>query len=317
MSSVELVDEETGEVHHPDVLISVDDARTLTAKIASYGGVLGVLLDEAKEKGAWKVLGYKSWGAYVAGEFDITRNYANRLIHQAVALREIGDAAGVETVPMGTVLPERVVRELDIDATIEAVRHAVEAIPKGATMATRLELVDRIVKELRAQAKAEDAAGKIPPPEPEVPAPPAPVADPHSPTDVSSSPSAGDEPQQPPSAAAPNPHGDGSEPRTDTPAADTGTGQPAPHTGDEVDGGVVSSSAATPPSLELEAAAEREAIARDMVAARALLNRDPARVVELMTAEDAATWIDHKEDMAEWFHGFDAAMTERNQLRSV
>ena len=249
MSSVELVDEETGEVHHPDVLISVDDARTLTAKIASYGGVLGVLLDEAKEKGAWKVLGYKSWGAYVAGEFDITRNYANRLIHQAVALREIGDAAGVETVPMGTVLPERVVRELDIDATIEAVRHAVEAIPKGATMATRLELVDRIVKELRAQAKAEDAAGKIPPPEPEVPAPPAPVADPHSPTDVSSSPSAGDEPQQPPSAAAPNPHGDGSEPRTDTPAADTGTGQPAPHTGDEVDGGVVSSSAATPPSL--------------------------------------------------------------------
>lgn len=79
----------------------------------------------------------------------------------------------------------------------------------------------------------------------------------------------------------------------------------------------MSSSAATPPSLELEAAAEREAIARDMVAARALLNRDPARVVELMTAEDAATWIDHKEDMAEWFHGFDAAMTERNQLRSV
>ena len=321
MTGDTLVNADTGEIIAE---MTPDEARDITNRMRTAAGVLTELYVDAYTRRAWAALGHASWDAYLAAEFgdfhlrlpreerdDVIGSLrAAGLSIRAIAATGVASKKTVErtiaasgvanddtsitgtdgkTYPGGESAGVRAARERREREAAEAA----EPVDHGMCTAG----FDCAAKATAADGMCDWHRNKI--------------------KDSDGSPPSDESGACPPVVPDSTPHGAASEPRTDTPAADTGTGQPAPHTGDEVDGGVVSSSAAAPPSLELEVAAEREAIARDMVAARALLNRDPARVVELMTAEDAATWIDHKEDMAEWFHGFDAAMTERNQLRSV
>jgi len=70
------------------------EAKTLTDKIRKSVDGIKELLAEAFERKAWKVLGYKNWGAYIAAEFKMTRQNAYRILTQAKADKVITAVVG-------------------------------------------------------------------------------------------------------------------------------------------------------------------------------------------------------------------------------
>lgn len=150
---VEAVDTGTGEIHRPTVLMTEDEARIITADIKAWAGTLWQKLKQAYDGQAWRALGYGSWRDYIDTEFDMGKSQAYRLLTHANAVYEIAEAAGLdpdELSPAGDTLTERVTRDLDVEAVVEAVRAAMASIEPGAK-ATRQEITERIVKAMRAQ----------------------------------------------------------------------------------------------------------------------------------------------------------------------
>lgn len=146
-----LVQAETGEVV---VLMDRDEAEKITAKIKSYAGVLYQLLGEAHDRQAWRALGYASWRAYVAAEFDMGKSHAYRLVSQARIVAELEDAAGIaEVSPMGDSQPlvtEREARDLapHIEQAKAEVADAVADLPADDT-AERTRRTAEVVTNLR------------------------------------------------------------------------------------------------------------------------------------------------------------------------
>lgn len=66
--------------------MSAADAGALTERIADGAERLWALLVEAHAGEAWEALGHPSWEAYVAGEFDVARSPAFRLLERARVL---------------------------------------------------------------------------------------------------------------------------------------------------------------------------------------------------------------------------------------
>lgn len=87
-------------------LCTVEEARELTARIASSASELWSLLLEAHDRKAWKALGYETWDAYVTTEFRMDRSYAFRLLNQGRVIAALNG-----TSPTGDI-PERHAREL-------------------------------------------------------------------------------------------------------------------------------------------------------------------------------------------------------------
>ena len=165
---VEPVDTATGEIHRPTVLMSEDEARIITADIKAWAGTLWQKLKQAHDGQAWRALGYGSWRDYIDTEFEMGKSQAYRLLTHANAVYEIAEAAGLEpeeVSPAGDTLSERVTRDLDIEAVIEAIRAAMAEIEPGAK-ATRQEITERIIKAMRAQ-NPKPAPKAKPPAEPE------------------------------------------------------------------------------------------------------------------------------------------------------
>lgn len=298
-----LVEPDTGEV---TVLMSKDEAEEITLKIKQYVGVVCHLVKEAHDKQAWRAMDYPTWTAYCKAEFNVGKSRSYQLVKYAEVIALGTDTTGLPESTIVDSLPEGTARGIDRSELAALLEEAYSNLPADADLSTRRQLFTAVIDQLVPTSDAEPPAASdpTPTPEPEAPATSAPVSDGH--TEQATSAVQEGTPSTP---SAPDTPGEaGAVPPTD--AAATGPS----------DGGGTSSATPVAPldaSPELEQAAERAAISADMVAARRLLSRDPARVVELMSPEDAPTWIDHKEDMAEWFHGFDAAMTARNQLRSV
>lgn len=69
-------------------------ARVLTDRIAAAADYLWQLLAQAHDGGAWRALGYDTWGAYVDAEFDISRGQAYRLLDQARVAGALEAAVG-------------------------------------------------------------------------------------------------------------------------------------------------------------------------------------------------------------------------------
>lgn len=104
------------------VLFGVDEARSITQRIKQSTDDLGALLLEAQEREAWKALGYGSWSAYVAGEFDFKRSRSYQLLSQAKINRAL---------PAGERVSEPEARRLSTSVDTsdsEAVRAAVAEV---------------------------------------------------------------------------------------------------------------------------------------------------------------------------------------------
>lgn len=77
-------------------------ARKLTKQIRQATDQLWALLLEAHQMEAWRLLGYRTWDAYVRAEFDMTRGNANRLVAQGEIIAAIEAAAGTDETPKVT-----------------------------------------------------------------------------------------------------------------------------------------------------------------------------------------------------------------------
>lgn len=76
------------------IAISANEARTITEAIKVATETMWELLNEAHSRKAWKALGYKTWEAYIAAEFDMSRSHAYRILDQGRVVRAIEEAAG-------------------------------------------------------------------------------------------------------------------------------------------------------------------------------------------------------------------------------
>jgi len=296
---VEAVDTGTGEIHRPTVLMTEDEARIITADIKAWAGTLWQKLKQAYDGQAWRALGYGSWRDYIDTEFDMGKSQAYRLLTHANAVYEIAEAAGLdpdELSPAGDTLTERVTRDLDVEAVVEAVRAAMASIEPGAK-ATRQEITERIVKAMRAQnPKPAKAAPPDVPSDAEREAAAfaagearanddAPPADEPNDNDQASdaggaTPAASDGPEQDPAPApVPQPHGENAQ-HGDAPAA--GTTADTPATGAAGDRGASSpATPVAPPSLPYD---WRNRLAN----ACYLIRLDPQQVAEAATVDDDA-----------------------------
>lgn len=76
-------------------MMSADEAGALTERIGDAAEGLWTLLVEANASEAWEALGHPSWEAYVAGEFDVARSPAFRLLERARVLPDDEEEAAL------------------------------------------------------------------------------------------------------------------------------------------------------------------------------------------------------------------------------
>lgn len=109
-----------------------DYAEKLTRQIKSAADDLWSLLLQAWESKAHVSMGYRTWGAYIEGEFDFSRQQSYRLVNQGQVIRQLREAGGVS--PMGdnsrgVTVSEREARAIApvIGAVVDEVRESVGA----------------------------------------------------------------------------------------------------------------------------------------------------------------------------------------------
>lgn len=79
--------------------LSLREAQVLTARIKSEMNQACLLLAEAHDRRAWKVLGHKTWEHYVRKEIGYSRSRSYEILDQAKAIRSIQAAVGTTKVP--------------------------------------------------------------------------------------------------------------------------------------------------------------------------------------------------------------------------
>jgi hypothetical protein len=73
-------------------------AERLTRQIKAAADDLWSLLLQAWESKAHISLGYKTWGLYIEGEFDFSRQQSYRLVNQGQVIRQLREAVNVSPV---------------------------------------------------------------------------------------------------------------------------------------------------------------------------------------------------------------------------
>jgi hypothetical protein len=123
--------------------LTFDEAQALTQEIRSTTVQLWALVLRAYEGHAWRVLGYRSWRAYVTREFQLSQSYAYRLLDHARVIRTLEAATNS---PMGEIVTERRARALKPHIEDVAVQVG-NSVVAGATPAEALEQAERALKE--------------------------------------------------------------------------------------------------------------------------------------------------------------------------
>lgn len=143
-------------------------ARKLTERIRKSTEELWKLVGEAHDGRAWEPLGYASWDAYVAAEFDISRAQSYRLLDQAHVTHELEAAAAPTSRARDTDDPPVVVdisarAAADIKPQLAEVAKKVADKVRGKPVAKRAAIVDEVVTEARTPAPAAKRAAPAPP----------------------------------------------------------------------------------------------------------------------------------------------------------
>lgn len=141
-----LVNTETGELVEP---MDADEARRLTERIriaaANYTEAKAkilALIDEARDRGAWAALGYKSWTAYLSDVLsdeplrlarDERRDFVTALADQGMSTRAIAPIVGVSHQTVQNDLEDVTVKKLTVVPGVSCDRPAPKAIIRETT----------------------------------------------------------------------------------------------------------------------------------------------------------------------------------------
>lgn len=138
------------------VVMGEDEARKLTAKIRRGAENLRDLLVQAETGGAWKAMGYRSWTAYLTGEFDISPGHAGRLLFQAKAIKEIVEVTGLPEAVVAGSISARAAAELGPEGVHEVAQHVKQDQGNGrrTPLLERSRNLRETVEEKRAAARA-------------------------------------------------------------------------------------------------------------------------------------------------------------------
>lgn len=161
----EIVNHETGEIVSP---MDADEARRLTERIriaaANYteakAKILG-LIDEARDRGAWAALGYKSWTAYLSDVLsdeplrlarDERRDFVAELANQGMSTRAIAPIVGVSHQTVRNDIEDATVKKLtavpDVSCDLPAPKPIVRETT-GLDGVTRITAISGEVKKPR------------------------------------------------------------------------------------------------------------------------------------------------------------------------
>jgi hypothetical protein len=159
------------EVTHP--VLTLAQATKLTDKIRKGAEEVWSLLGEAHDGRAWEPLNYKNFGAYVTGEFDLTKGQGYRLVNQAKVIKEISVQTGLPEHTVAKEVSGRAAETLGVEGAAEVAK-AVVAAPddvESRSAALRENVAAKV-----AEAKAVEGTPQSPSPlipevvEPEPPA---------------------------------------------------------------------------------------------------------------------------------------------------
>lgn len=124
--------------------LTEDEARALTDTIRNAVDVVWALIARAHAGGAWKALGYDTWGDYVRVEFDMSRSRSYQLLDQARVVREIESA-----VPEGTPVRITEAAARDLKGVLEEVVPEIRERTDGLAPGDAADVLDEIVAEQR------------------------------------------------------------------------------------------------------------------------------------------------------------------------
>lgn len=127
------------------------EARSLTDTIRNAVDVLWALIARAHAGGAWKALGYDSWGEYVKAEFDMSRSRSYQLLDQARVVAEIEAA-----VPDGTTINITEAAARDLKGVLEEVVPQIRERTAGLGPDEAADVLEEIVAEQRERMREQD-----------------------------------------------------------------------------------------------------------------------------------------------------------------
>lgn len=122
------------------------EAKAITLSIKAYAKQTCFKLADAHDGRAYLAMGYDTFEAYCAAELDISRSRGYQLLRHAAAMREIGEAAGIDPVSTNVDTTEGQTRAIDTSAVAAEVADRVAAEP-DADEGRRAEIVSEVVDE--------------------------------------------------------------------------------------------------------------------------------------------------------------------------
>lgn len=268
------------------------EARAITLSIKAYAKQTCFKLADAHDGRAYLAMGYDTFEAYCAVELDISRSRGYQLLRHAAAMREIGEAAGIDPVSTNVDTTEGQTRAIDTTAVAAKVAERVAAEP-DADEGRRAEIVAEVVDEHKVttttRTTIDPDTGEILNPSSDAPAPP--VVEP----DDDATP-ATEELAPPGEGVAPEGSGvEGSSPDPSENADEQEAEDPYPEL------------------TYLANAGKSAGVIRDH-----LKVIDPERIVAAVTVDERDSWTDLAATLRRSADGIDAAFaTTANHLRSV
>lgn len=136
-----------------DFEMSEGKAREITDAIRAAATATYVLLSLAHSGKAHKALGYETWADYVRSEFDLSASRSYQLLDLSKVVNEIEEAT-----PEGTVIKLTEAQARDIKRELPKITEIIKIETDGLDPDDASEAVDRIIKDVRDQKAADNAA---------------------------------------------------------------------------------------------------------------------------------------------------------------
>lgn len=152
--TLEVDDEVLGEeLVVQDNQLSESKARELTDAIKSAATATWILIAQAHEGKAYLALGYSTWAEYIKTEFDLSTQRSYQLLDLSKAVKEIESVA-----PDGTKVKLTEAQARDIKRELPEITEKIKEQTAGKSPEEAEEDIDEIIREARADKKAEDDA---------------------------------------------------------------------------------------------------------------------------------------------------------------